>query len=84
LASVAGGTFFGFRCGNKPFAGVWNRFPYVDEVLKNSDLPAWMHQFGNFDGVHYVRIASAGYEYQFTQAFFPLYPLLIKIVSPIF
>jgi hypothetical protein len=35
--------------------------------------------WGNFDGVHYVNIATSGYE-QFQQAFFPLYPLLIGIV----
>lgn len=61
-----------------------NRFPYVNEVLKSSGLPAWFWQFGNFDGVHYVGIAGHGYERQFTQAFFPVYPILIKFVSPFF
>lgn len=61
-----------------------NRFPYNDVILKASGLPPWLYQFGNFDGVHYARIAKDGYAYQFTQAFFPLYPLLIKIVTPIF
>jgi hypothetical protein len=36
--------------------------------------------WANFDGVHYLSIAAHGY-YQFEQAFFPLYPLLIKAVS---
>lgn len=57
-----------------------NRFPYVD-LLKESQLPHFLWSFGNFDGVHYLRIAQDGYAYQFTQAFFPLYPILIKIVS---
>lgn len=57
-----------------------NRFPYVD-LLKESGLPYWVWSFGNFDGVHYLRIASDGYAYQFTQVFFPLYPILIKIIS---
>ncbi len=61
-----------------------NRFPYNDIVLKSSGLPQWLYQFGNFDGVHYVGIAETGYSRQFTQAFFPLYPLLLKIVTPIF
>lgn len=61
-----------------------NRFPYRQEVLQSSGLPQWVHQFGNFDGVHYIRIAQDGYQYQFTQAFFPLYPLLIRLVAPIF
>lgn len=61
-----------------------NRFPYNDVVLKTSGLPQWLYQFGNFDGVHYVGIAQSGYARQFTQAFFPLYPMLIKIMAPIF
>ncbi len=61
-----------------------NKFPYVNEMLKNSGLPAWFWQSGNFDGVHYVGIAKDGYIRQFTQAFFPVYPMMIKIISPIF
>src|SRR3990167_5245499 len=57
-----------------------NRFPYVG-ILEESGLPNWLWSFGNFDGVHYPRIAQDGYAYQFTQAFFPLYPILIKLVS---
>lgn len=57
-----------------------NKFPYV-ELLKSYHLPAWAWAFGNFDGVHYLRIARDGYAYGFTQAFFPLYPVLIKVVS---
>ena len=57
-----------------------NRFPYVG-ILEESGLPNWLWSFGNFDGVHYLRIAQDGYAYQFTQAFFPLYPILIKLVS---
>lgn len=64
---------------------VWgNRFPYVDETLKSSMLPQWFWQFGNFDGVHYIGIAKEGYVRQFTQAFFPIYPLLIKNLSFLF
>lgn len=59
-----------------------NRFPYV-ETLKNYGLPHWVWAFGNFDGVHYLRLAKDGYVYQYTQAFFPFYPILIKLVSPI-
>src|SRR3989344_8027634 len=58
-----------------------NQFPYSQEVLKSTGLPNWAWSFGNFDGVHYVRIAQDGYAYQFTQAFFPLYPILIRLVS---
>lgn len=57
-----------------------NKFPYV-ETLMQSKLPYWIWSFGNFDGVHYIRITQDGYAYQYTQAFFPLYPMLIKLVS---
>ena len=57
-----------------------NRFPYVG-ILEESGLPYWLWSFGNFDGVHYLRIAQDGYAYQYTQAFFPLYPILIKLGS---
>jgi Gpi18-like mannosyltransferase len=57
-----------------------NRFPYV-EILIQSKLPYWIWSFGNFDGVHYLRIAKDGYAYQYTQAFFPIYPMVIKLVS---
>lgn len=57
-----------------------NRFPYV-ELLQGSHLPAWLWPFGNFDGVHYLGIAQHAYSYQYTQAFFPLYPIIIKIIS---
>ncbi len=62
----------------KNFGG---KFPYFEETLISSHLPYWLWSFGNFDGVHYLRIAQDGYAYQFTQVFFPLYPLLVKIVS---
>lgn len=57
------------------------KFPYYQESLISSGLPHFLWSFGNFDGVHYLRIAQDGYAYQFTQAFFPLYSILIKIVS---
>ena len=56
-------------------------FPYHQEVLIATNLPHYIWSFGNFDGVHYLRIAQDGYIYQYTQAFFPLYPILIKLVS---
>ena len=60
------------------------RFPYADIFLIPSKLPAWMWSFANFDGVHYLTIAKQGYSAQFTQVFFPLYPLLIKFVNLLF
>lgn len=56
-------------------------FPYYQERLISTHLPHLLWSFGNFDGVHYLGIAKEGYAAQFTQAFFPLYPLLVKILS---
>ena len=58
-----------------------NRFPYADRVLSITNLPSWVWGFGNFDGVHYLKLAQNGYEAQYSQAFFPLYPLLIKLFN---
>lgn len=57
------------------------RFPYYNTVLEPTKLPSWVWGFGNFDGVHYLRIAQDSYSAQYSQAFFPLYPLLIKIFT---
>jgi hypothetical protein len=53
------------------------RFPYSEIFLTNSGLPSWIWKFANFDGVHYLTISEKGYTQQFTQVFFPLYPVLI-------
>jgi Gpi18-like mannosyltransferase len=60
------------------------RFPYYDRVLEITRLPNWIWGFGNFDGVHYLRIAQDGYLAQYSQAFFPVFPLLIRFFSFIF
>lgn len=57
-----------------------DKFPYKT-ILASFNLPYPIWTFANFDGVHYIRIAQDGYEQKFTQAFFPLYPILIKLFS---
>lgn len=57
------------------------RFPYYQERLVDTGLPHFVWSFGNFDGVHYLGIAEVAYSAQFTQVFFPLYPILIKLTS---
>lgn len=59
-------------------------FPYYEERLIATGLPHLIWSFGNFDGVHYLGIAQSGYSAQFTQAFFPLYPITIKLISNLF
>lgn len=55
-------------------------FPYWETLLE-PEAPAAIWGWGNFDGVHYLTIAKSGYSAQYTQAFFPLYPLLIGFVN---
>ncbi len=56
------------------------RYPYV-ETLIATGLPNWVWSFAGFDGVHYLGIAENVYAADYTQAFFPLYPILIKFVT---
>lgn len=58
-----------------------DRFPYYKELLIPTGLPSWIWGFGNFDGVHYLTIAINGYASQYTQVFFPIYPILINLVT---
>jgi Gpi18-like mannosyltransferase len=52
-------------------------FPYVDTILLPTGLPQWIWGFANFDGVHYLRTSLWGYTSQYSQAFFPLFSLLM-------
>lgn len=58
-------------------------YPYSDIYLIPSGLPQWIWGWANFDGVHYLTIAQRGYFAQFTQVFFPLYPIILKFVGVI-
>lgn len=55
-------------------------FPYIDQALIASRFPQWLWHWGNFDGVHYLSLATWGYR-EGDQVFFPLYPLLIHLLS---
>jgi len=57
-------------------------FPYPKELF-DFGLPQVSSALANFDGIHYLKIACCGYA-QWEQAFFPLYPLLIKCLTFVF
>ena len=59
-----------------PYAG---NFPYRD-LLISYNLSQVLYSWANFDGAHYINIARDGY-HQFDQAFFPLYPLMIRALG---
>ena len=42
--------------------------------------PVWLWNRANFDGIHYLEIARKGYGL-YQQAFFPLYPSLIRLLT---
>lgn len=59
-------------------------YPYFESILKQHG-PAWFVKWGGFDGVHYLTITEKGYiGTGLIQAFFPLYPLLIRVVAVTF
>jgi Gpi18-like mannosyltransferase len=73
---ILGTTVF-FATRNSPEIS----FPYYNTDLANNysqiaSVPA------HFDGIHYLRIARYGYKDVGTQAFFPLYPILIRALTP--
>lgn len=58
-------------------------FPYADTIL-NPLGPRLLTSWANFDGVHYLTIIEKGYRGTgVIQAFFPLYPLVVKVITPI-
>lgn len=58
-------------------------FPYYDQ-LANYGLPQWLYSWANFDGVHYLTIINNGYfGTGLIQAFFPLFPMLVKFINVI-
>ena len=57
-------------------------FPYVDAVLEKYGSPLFW-SWANFDGVHYLMIAREGYIFGLTQAFFPLFILLVRFSGKI-
>lgn len=61
-----------------------DKFPYKAEFLLKPYYESWFWVWGNFDGVHYLRIAKEWYSAQYSQAFFPLYPVLTGLFGRLF
>lgn len=53
------------------------------DLLISFNLPDFVKRFAGFDGLHYINISINGYEKN-EVAFFPLYPLLIRLASIVF
>lgn len=67
VAATAGISLLSFK----------NSFPYADAVLEPYGSPLFW-SWANFDGVHYLLLAQKGYAFGLTQAYFPVYFLLIR------
>lgn len=53
-------------------------FPYATTILPQFSLPRSVYSFANFDGVHYLTIATQGYLHvNYIQAFFPMFPYVL-------
>lgn len=72
----AGHEFISYRPGYE-YTNIWKfikPYPPVDSFL--------LYPWSNFDGVHYLLIAGEGYSSN--GGFFPLYPMLINLISSMF
>lgn len=65
-----------------PKLGIVSHSGYKYFELKEFN-PRFFWNWANFDGIHYLDIARKGYGI-YQQAFFPLYPNLIKFITPFF
>ncbi len=61
------------------------RFPLVSNggpgAISKIQTFDFFKSWAQWDGGHYVGIAENGYAYIFQHAFFPLYPILIKLIG---
>lgn len=53
-------------------------FPYYHDI---SHYGRAIASFAHFDGIHYLRLVQKGYDDTGSQAFFPFYPFLIRLLS---
>lgn len=68
-------------------AGLWSirnlpftpTFPYYHDL--SDHYGRVVSTLSHFDGIHYLRLVNKGYDDTGSQAFFPLYPLLIKFLT---
>lgn len=56
-------------------------YPNFDHLIELGRQIPLFWTWAGFDGSHYITIAEQGYIADYTQAFFPLYPMLIRFVS---
>lgn len=67
---------------------VWRSILYIIEAAGKTLIEIRSGYLGpipwaNFDGVHYLSIAENGYT-QYKEAFFPLFPMIVRVIGDIF
>jgi Gpi18-like mannosyltransferase len=81
IASVYVVTVYGIVWCLSQLLSFTPTFPYASTLLTQYG-PRWLTTMAHFDGVHYLTIIEEGYEGTgLIQAFFPLYPLLVKLLT---
>lgn len=61
----------------------WLFAPYDSSSLVTGSQ-SWLSPLANWDGVHLVDVARHGYRFEHSYAFFPGYPLLVRLLSKSF
>jgi len=65
----------------RPLAPYMQRLIYDRTVLLPGAAGRWLDAWTSWDGQWYLRIARLGYQTVDATAFFPLYPLLVRVVA---
>lgn len=66
------------------FDKYYEHFSYRFQLYHNNPyIPRFLINFANYDGANYLHIAHNGYGLD-QQAYFPLFPLLIRTLAPVF
>lgn len=63
------------------FIGFLFPYPSFDHLIELGSHIPLVWTWAGFDGIHYITIAEQGYIANYTQAFFPLYPILIRLTA---
>jgi len=77
--------FVSFLARNRLIVSPDYAYEFDDSNPWLNNLPEWLHAFANWDSGWYLKIAQDGYQYLSGEAsnvvFFPLYPLLIRVLT---
>lgn len=52
-------------------------------IQSGATLEGFITKLGNWDGAHYLDIAKNGYREDYQYAFFPLFPLILRLISQV-